>query len=161
VALNLNYEDHIGRVRVGFILSAPALAPDDVTALVGLEPSHSALHGGERKNFRGDVLGTEDEGYWRYDSHPSITSKDVNDHIRYLLSLLLPHRDGLRLIARDVVAYFDVLWESSYLYAGTGPVLDQDCVAGIAALSAGIGFDIYQVDSGGGQVQDTRNRDGV
>ena len=36
---------------------------------------------------------------------------------------------------------------SSYLYAGTGPVLAGDCIAGICELKAGLGFDIYQIES--------------
>lgn len=42
--------------------------------------------------------------------------------------------------------YFDVLWESTYLYAGTGPLLSAQVCEGIGALRAGMGFDIYQVD---------------
>jgi hypothetical protein len=39
-----------------------------------------------------------------------------------------------------------LLWKSSYLYAGTGPLVDAVSIAGIAALRAGVGFDIYQVN---------------
>jgi hypothetical protein len=59
---------------------------------------------------------------------------------------LLPHRLTILDFARDGQTAFDVLWKSTYLYAGTGPMLDADCVSGVAALGAGISFDIYQVD---------------
>lgn len=39
-----------------------------------------------------------------------------------------------------------VFWQSTYLYAGTGPLLDAADLAGVAALGAGMGFDIYQLD---------------
>ena len=43
-------------------------------------------------------------------------------------------------------SYFDVLWESSYLYAGTGPILEENIIDGMSRLKASIGFDIYQID---------------
>ena len=49
------------------------------------------------------------------------------------------------LIARDGSSCRDVLWKSTYVYAGTGPSLDPASLAGVAALGAGMGFDIYQV----------------
>jgi len=39
-----------------------------------------------------------------------------------------------------------VLWESTYLYAGTGPLIEKDCCIGIGLLEAGLGFDIYQIE---------------
>jgi len=38
------------------------------------------------------------------------------------------------------------LWKSTCLYAGTEPLLNADSIAGVAALGAGIGFVIYQVN---------------
>ena len=42
--------------------------------------------------------------------------------------------------------FFDVLWESSHLYMGSGPLLDRDVLSGVAMLSGGIGFEIYAID---------------
>jgi hypothetical protein len=61
--------------------------------------------------------------------------------------MLLPHRETIHRFARNGETYFDVLWESSYLYAGTGPELDRDCITGISQLGAGLGFDIYEIDA--------------
>ena len=59
---------------------------------------------------------------------------------------LLPHREAILELADGGETYFDVLWQSTYLYAGTGPLIEADCLAGVAALRAGMGFDIYQID---------------
>lgn len=58
---------------------------------------------------------------------------------------LLPSR-GAFVQARAARTYFDVLWKSTYLYAGTGPLVNAASISGIAALGAGVGLDIYQVD---------------
>ncbi len=90
----------------------------------------------------GVVTGEEPKGIWCFDSTPEIDSKDINEHFEYLLSLFLPRAESFK----GFETFFDVLWESTYLYAGTGPVLSPRNCNGIGRLGAGIGFDIYQVD---------------
>ena len=71
---------------------------------------------------------------------------DVRAHFRYLHERLLPHAEAIRALAQANDASFGVVWKSVYLYAGTGPLLDAESVAGIAALGAAVAFDIYQVE---------------
>jgi len=139
------YASHIQKVRVTFCFSKVELDPAAVTAAVGLNPTDVDYQGDVRRNFAGDVVGTNDRGSWYLSSEGAVESKDVNDHFRYLLEHLLPARDTF-VQASGGETYFDVLWKSTYLYAGTGPLIDAASIAGIAALEAGVGFDIYQVD---------------
>jgi hypothetical protein len=101
-----------------------------------------------RRNYAGDIMGTYDRGSWYLSSEGAVDSKDINDHFHYVLERLLPGRDYFAQVPNGET-YFDVLWKSSYLYAGTGPLIDAASIAGIAALGAGVGFDIYQVDEDG------------
>lgn len=140
------HASHIRRVHVEFVLEAPELEPDSVTRITGLEPSGSAKRGDGRENAKGTVVGTHEQGWWQFSSEGAVDSKDINDHLRFLLERLLPHQEWIRLAACNGETFFDVLWESTDLYAGSGPVIDPECMGGIAALGAGIGFDIYQVD---------------
>jgi hypothetical protein len=59
---------------------------------------------------------------------------------------LLPHRDAILKLSQEGDIYFDILWQSTYLYAGTGPIIDRDCLQGVSQLQASMGFDIYQID---------------
>lgn len=79
-------------------------------------------------------------------SESRVDSKDINDHINALLALLLPHQKRLSQLMDQLNAesYFDVLWTSSYLYAGTGPIISQKALRGMSDLRASIGFDIYE-----------------
>jgi hypothetical protein len=90
-------------------------------------------------------------GFWSVSSQgrveAGLAAKDVNEHLRYLLRVLLPAREAILKFAHGGETYFDVLWESSYLYAGTGPEIAGDCIAGIYQLNAGLGFDIYQIEA--------------
>ena len=137
---------HIRDVRVGVVLSSPNLTPQDVTATLGIEPDSSASRGDEQRNIAGKLMKPHTEGYWRIDTKGKVQSKDINDHFRFLLSLLLPHTKSILKFAQDGETYFDVLWQSTYLYAGTGPVIDSECLQGVSELQAGMGFDIYQID---------------
>ncbi|QEL15117.1 DUF4279 domain-containing protein [Limnoglobus roseus] len=147
MAISDFHASHIRRVRVTFTVSAPELDPTEVTRRMGLTPSQSNRRGEERRHPRsGATLEPYLVGCWTVSSTPAIDSKDVNDHFRWLLDRLLPGQAVILPLATEGETYFDVLWESTYLYAGTGPLLDAECLAGVAALNAGMGFDIYQVD---------------
>jgi len=137
---------HIRKVEVGFIISGKNLNPQEITNALGIQPDHSAACGDERRNLKGALLAPHDEGFWRLDTCAKVQSKDINDHFRYLLSLLLPHQDAILKLSQEGDIYFDILWQSTYLYAGTGPIIDRDCLQGVSQLQASMGFDIYQID---------------
>ena len=143
------YLSHIGRVRADFTLSSPDLDPDEITHRLSMQPGSSSRRGEPRINAKGEPTGTTEKDSWWQINSQNVESKDINVHIQSLLELLLPHEQEIsRLVEQDrVESYFGVLWESSYLYAGTGPILEEASISGIARLKASIGFDIYQIDS--------------
>jgi len=129
---------HVGRVAVSFHLSSPTLDPSEVTLALGISPELISV-------------APSTHGFWSISSQGkvdgSLAAKDINEHFRYLLRALLPLREAILKFAQGGETFFDVLWESSYLYAGTGPVIADDCIAGICQLNAGLGFDIYQIEA--------------
>jgi hypothetical protein len=140
------HASHIRKVEVKFSISGRNLNPEAVSQNIGIQPDYSGITGDDDMNNLGQVIGKHSEGFWMLSSEGKVRSKDVNDHLRYLLFHLLPHREKLLTLAQSGETYFDVLWQSTYLYAGTGPVIERDCLQGVAQLEAGIGFDIYQID---------------
>ena len=146
--LNELYLSHIGRVNVGFIVSANNLEPITLTQSIGIQPDSSAKCGDQRKDYKGRALTPHKEGFWEISSKEKVLSKDVNEHFSFLLKLLLPHQQTITNFLRDMEATvnFDVLWESNYLHAGTGPILSKEAVNGASLLNASIGFDIYQIE---------------
>jgi hypothetical protein len=136
MTINTLDASHIGRVAVSFYLSSPTLDPNEVTKALGVAPFLLSVppstHGFWGVSSQGKVEGT-------------LEAKDVNEHFRYLLRPLLPHREAILNFAKGGYTAFDVLWESNCLHAGTGPQIASDCIAGIFQLNAGLGFDIYQI----------------
>lgn len=145
-SLNPSYESTIVSVAVTFSVSAPDLDPQSISEATGIAPTATARRGDERRNVRGQLLTPETEGWWALSTRDRIESRDVDDHFRDLLKLLVPYRAVLCSFAAQGETYFDVVWKSTYLYAGSGPLLAADVIAGVASLDASIGFDIYQVD---------------
>jgi hypothetical protein len=147
------HASHITDVNIGFVLAGPELDPASVSQALGIAPDTSARRGEARLNPGGQPRAPWDHGWWRINSAPRVSSKDVhvcrdiNAHFEALLAELLPHRGAILQLARGGSTYFDVLWKSTYLYAGTGPLIDPTCVRGMAALEAGVGFDIYSVEA--------------
>ena len=146
LALNPLHEEHIRGVAVTFSVSARDLDPDAVTAATGLLPDHVARRGDIRTNRAGSTIDPEPEGWWSLSTRGKLASRDIREHFHYLHERLLPHAAALRAFAESGETFFDVFWQSTYLYAGTGPLLDAVSLAGVASLGAGMGFDIYQVD---------------
>lgn len=143
--LSEHYAAHIGRVQVDFYLLARNLDPDAISQITGLKPDRTARLGDERRNYKGEVVSPHDEGLWMIGSKGRIESKDINDHINSLLAMLLPHKATFLQIITDMEGetFFDVLWTSNYLYAGSGPVISREALQGMSDLGASIGFDIY------------------
>ena len=139
-----SHASHIKKVHVRFIISGESLDHKQVTDALGIKPDVCANRGDTK--VIGKAVSVHSEGFWRIDTQGKVDSKDINDHLKFLLSLLLPHKDVILEMAQNGETYFDIVWKSTYLYAGTGPLIDKECLSGMSQLNAGMGFDIYQVD---------------
>jgi hypothetical protein len=131
-------------VRVAFSLIGPKLIPCEITSRVGVTPDFTIEAGAPWLNPLGQQIGVHETGLWGISSARRVQSKDINDHLQYLLGRLLPRKRILCELTAENQAYFDILWKSRYLNAGAGLRLDPEWVSGIAALKASLRFDIYQ-----------------
>src|ERR1041385_4178427 len=94
-SINEEHASLIGRVQVSFFLSALELDPEVISQMTGLNPDKKEKRAAERKNYKGEVITPHQEGFWMISSEGKVESKDINDHIGYLLALLLPHQSTL------------------------------------------------------------------
>lgn len=149
MAIDKYHAAHIRGVHVGFCLSQENLDPLEITKCLNIQADASAK--------KGDIIinpfnakappGYHREGQFSIFSEGKVFSKDINDHFIYLLKILLPVSEQILEFVKDgYETFFDVHWESTYLYAGTGPLIDKRCMMGVGLLQAGMGFDIYQIN---------------
>jgi hypothetical protein len=153
MAISSLYASHIRRVNAYFTLTSVSLAPSEITRQTGITPDFSETSGDPRYSPRGRLQSYHREGSWGIEGLPRLKAegdarKGINEHIQVLLDVLLPRREIVLALARRMKAEIDfgILWESTYLYAGTGPMFTPQNMAGMAALGAGLSFDIYQIN---------------
>jgi hypothetical protein len=92
MSINELHASHIGRVAVSFHLSSPTLNPQDVTSALGINPELVSVP-------------PSTHGFWSVTSQDKVQgfvpSKDINEHFRYLLRILLPNRETILRFAKD------------------------------------------------------------
>jgi hypothetical protein len=134
--------DHVGRARVTFILDGFDCDPDEVSLDLSITPTKIHRKGDAVRGPSGEAIRIEKHNRWLLGT-ADVLSKDLNEHFKWLFRRLIPVRDKLPSYAQAVPALFSVLYESNYLYAGTGPVFDAAISENIALIGAQLGFDIY------------------
>ena len=130
-------------VGCDFAIFSDSQDMQDLTGQLGviadwsLPPAASTFHstGAARSSGR--------RGCWLVRSKDRLASKDVNEHLRFLLRLLLPHRDIVKDTAKGGVAVFTVHWTGQAYPYDCGPAIAVDCVAGIAELNAELALTIH------------------
>ena len=134
------YLSTIVAVRASFGFSKFACLPEEISLALGLEPT-DARREGENRVVRGKLFRVP-FSTWSLSSTSG--SKDVNVHLRELLDRVQPVARSIE--ARWNAPAFSVMWQGTYLYAGSGPFYEADVVRGIASLRADLWQDIYQID---------------
>lgn len=140
MALSEFYESTIESVQVHFGFDNFQDSPDEITKVLGLEPAEVRKKGQIHITGSGKEIENK-QNLWAISS--SSKSKDVNVHLRELISLL---KGKSSLIKSEWNAGFSVVWKGNYLYAGSGPFYESDVIQGIAELKAELWQDIYQID---------------
>jgi hypothetical protein len=127
------------RVEVVFSISGPAIAPQQITDLLGVEPTDSTPPGLTRST---DLDGTEVEmehrGAWVLATGSRLESTAIEDHVKYVLSVIRSHASTLRELSADAELEFYVR-----LPAGTPTPYARyrEFETAVRALGAGIDFD--------------------
>lgn len=116
------------------------LDPEEITATLGLQPTTSQKRG-ELKTGRFSTR-TTPIGGWFLSSEGVIHSKDVRDHLAWLLRLIAPKSDQLRLLQDrdDTRMSVDCIWWSAH--ATGGPALWPEQMRVLSELNLECSFDI-------------------
>ena len=74
------------------------------------------------------------KGSWSYETRASLSSRDVNDHLRLLLQVALPHKDFLHELGDNTTSAVCIQWNERPRVPGGGPAIESDCVVGLGQL---------------------------
>ena len=135
------YESMIAKAGASFGFFAFDCDPDAITAALGVEPDELVRRGEQRTRSNGKVL-INPMNSWSISS--SLNSKDINQHLRQLLSRLAGKQDCLA--PNFGVPSFSILWEAAFLHQATGPFFEADVLQGIASFAADLYQEIHEVE---------------
>ena len=117
------------------------LDPDEVTRLLGIEPSFTQRKGD--KSGSPERPGASLTGIWALESEKSVSNSDLEPHLDFLLSRLESRTSTVkRLMLEGLDADIHCFWMSE-MGLGGGPVLRPDTMRRIADLGVSLNFDIY------------------
>jgi hypothetical protein len=129
----------VSRTYATLRLFGKTIEPDVVKGRLGIAPTFS-YRPGERRGRKGPWP----YGYWELCSQPFIASKDLSDHIGWLLAQVEPVKDVFCEIARESDrADIFCFWESSVGHGG--PTFSAALLGRVATLGLELGIDIYFV----------------
>ena len=116
--------------------------PDQITDLLGIQPTMTNVAGDKVKHVRGSVRTVKYSG-WFLSTENYVVSKDVRQHIDWLIEKIRPHRDALKSIQEmsDMKITLKCVWLS--LLGHSGPVLWPEQMRALADLDLECSFDIY------------------
>jgi len=125
-----------------FRLSKEDLNPDDVSRLLGLEPSRVQRKGEPQYPKNPDSPLRFRSGGWHLSTQGHVESRDLRRHVDWLLERLEPKRDVLLRLSREGCAMDLICFWCSASGQG-GPWLDAALMRRLADLALAIRFDVY------------------
>ena len=131
--------------NAGLNFAGDRLAPEEITRLLGVEPTIAYRKGEVYKRSRGhEIRGRT--GLWRLTTRRQLQSPELADHLAHLLEILFPGGSGkfvepLRAVMRqfDLEADVDCFWYGEH--GAEPPVISEEVRAAFARIGATIETD--------------------
>lgn len=120
--------------------------PDEITNVMQVRPTLINVAGEKVTNSRGLTREVKDSG-WFLSTEGYVLSKDLRDHIDWVVEKISPHSESLRAVQKidGVKVTLKCVWFS--LLGHSGPVLWPEQMRALADLDLECSFDIYFVES--------------
>ena len=140
------YDDKYGtcmETRAELLIYPKELHPDEVTKIMGIEPTQRNVAGEVNINSIGRKRVTKNNG-WFLSSEGSVDSLDVRRHLDWLIAQIESKSEALEKIQSlpEVKMSVNCAW---YLRSetGGGPTIWPEQMAALARLNLELSFDIY------------------
>jgi hypothetical protein len=146
MSIEAQWKSHVGKVSVRLELVGFDLQPDQLTTAFGLEPTLSDYTHVPAQFTPGGLLGGRGFGKWCYDTAAHLHSHDVNEHLRHLLGIFRPLRSQIDELRPRPALVVCVHYESTIAGTGAAPLIDADCIAGLAELGASLVVQVFKID---------------
>lgn len=138
--INSNYES-CEECRASLLIYPENIHPDEVSRILQLEPTKKNIIGTKITNSHGRTREITILG-WFLSSEKYVQSKDIREHLDWLLNKILPASDGLNKLQNidGVTMGINCVWWSK---GSGGPTLWPEQMKAIADLNLECSFDFY------------------
>ncbi|UCP81808.1 DUF4279 domain-containing protein [Pectobacterium versatile] len=138
---NPNYEACL-ECRAKLLIYPGKMHPDEVSAMLSIEPTQKNIIGDRKKNSLGRTREVKISG-WFLSSEDFISSKNLRDHIDWIVAKLDASREDLKKLQNTpgVKMTLSCVWWSAVGHSG--PVLWPEQMKALADLDLECAFDIY------------------
>jgi hypothetical protein len=145
MALQAQWKRHVGKVSATVRFFSPGMGGTQLTEVLGVEPTLAQTAHEPAIFGPWGLKGADDCTFWSYDTATKVSSSDLNEHLRHLLTVFLPLKSRIEELRPPPHISVSVYWESTI--AGiAGPQIDAACIAGLAALGAGLQIKVAKID---------------
>lgn len=129
------------RTDVVLLIYPEISTASNITKVLGIEPTRTCVPGRKTVNSHGYERTDTIHG-WFFASEGEIDSKDLRDHLDWLLDRLLPQKEAILELQQEAGLEMSVncVWWSAH--GGGGPVLWPEQMAALVELNLECGFDI-------------------
>src|SRR5687767_12130314 len=84
------WQRHVGMVSAILMLGCPEMNADEVTAVLGIQPTFSDTLQEDITFSPSGAFGGKECATWEYGTAERVSSTDINEHLRHLLLVFLP-----------------------------------------------------------------------
>lgn len=127
---------------VRLMIYTGAINPNEITKLLEVEPTYITLAGDKITNSLGRTREVKNSG-WFLSSEEIVNSKDLREHIDWIVSKISPFATNLKKIQeiKDIKLTLKCVWFSKFGHSG--PVLWPEQMKALSDLDLECSFDIY------------------
>ncbi len=137
---------HVGKVSATLRFFCPGITKEQLTGSLGVEPTLAQTAYEPATFGPGGLKGAQDCTLWSYDTANKVSSSNINEHLRHLLTVFLPLKSRIEELRPPPHIFASVYWESTI--AGiAGPRIDPRCISGLAELGAGLDITVAKIDA--------------
>lgn len=128
--------------RVSFLIYPGEISPEQVTEHLSVVPTKWQIKG-QNVTLPSGKISNAKLSFWFLESEAHVESKDLRDHINWLVEILRASRNGLKTLQSidGIKMTVKCVWESAY--GDSGPVLWPEQMRALAELNLECGFDFY------------------
>lgn len=139
---------YIHQLSVSFFVVGGITSPNELSAQLGIEPSHLFVKGSPRLNSQGSEVGTHKENLWGFNSPVLPNEPEIDVHASYILNAIEPHASYLLNLPESANLFLEIQCALEEPFCSTSFVIESGLLSRLNNLKISVGFVFRIVKNG-------------